>query len=130
MSSEPLSKQLPLPPIGINIGHAKDTYPFEVSCSALWRGYVGHWEIKESRLYLLRIEGRLLNGEDASVSDIFPNTSRPVFADWYSGKLICSGGNEIGYLDDFMVYEEDLVFTVRFGVILGREVHRNEVPKE
>ncbi|BCT69491.1 hypothetical protein NNRS527_03115 (plasmid) [Nitrosospira sp. NRS527] len=130
MSSEPLSNQLPLPPMGMNIGHAKNIYPFEVSCSALWRGYVGNWEINENGLYLIGIEGRLLNGRDASISDIFPNTTAPVFADWYSGKLICCRGNTIGPSDDFMVYEEDLVFTVKFGVILSREVHRNEVPKE
>jgi len=44
--------------------------------SACWRGYVGTWEIKDGRLYLLKLERdyELLGDE-------------PLFADWVSEEL-------------------------------------------
>ncbi len=35
---------------------------FEISCTALWRGYVGEWAVIEGRLYLIGISGTLDGG--------------------------------------------------------------------
>ena len=47
-----------------------------VVSSSCWRGYLGSWEIKEGRLYLIKLERDLkLDGVD------------PLFADWVSEEL-------------------------------------------
>jgi len=44
--------------------------------SNCWRGYIGSWEIKECKLYLLKLESDYeLKGDD------------PLFADWVSEEL-------------------------------------------
>ncbi len=45
---------------------------FESNCTALWRGYVGRWEIIDGRLYLVELHGTLESGDEASVATIFP----------------------------------------------------------
>ena len=37
---------------------------FESNCTALWRGYVGSWEIVDDRLYLVELSGTLEGGAD------------------------------------------------------------------
>ncbi len=55
--------------------------------SACWRGYVGRWEIRAGRLYLLGAEGRYrLLGE------------RPLFAEWVSGVLSVPAGEALQYV--------------------------------
>ena len=39
---------------------------FESNCTALWRGYVGSWEIVNDRLYLIGLNGTLEGGAEAS----------------------------------------------------------------
>jgi len=49
---------------------------FQSNCTALWRGYVGTWEIIENRLYLIIISGVIQDGEKAQLSTIFPDHPR------------------------------------------------------
>ena len=44
--------------------------------SACWRGYIGSWEIKDGRLYLLKLE-----------RDYELEGNEPLFADWVSEEL-------------------------------------------
>ena len=53
---------------------------FVWTTTALWRGYVGYWEVADGRLYLLELQGTLKDGNDASVATIFPNFPDRVFA--------------------------------------------------
>lgn len=91
--------------------------------TALGRGYVGYWEIKGCRLYLTGIWARLMDGSDFNLARCFPD--RPdvskVFAEWYSGSLCCSRGrllerSRIGYVH---IYEEDVFFEIREGMVTG-----------
>jgi len=45
---------------------------FASNCTALWRGYVGTWEIINDRLYLIELRGDLESGEDANLETVFP----------------------------------------------------------
>ena len=45
---------------------------FDGNCTALWRGYVGTWEIWEGHLYLIGLTGTLQDGAAASVETFFP----------------------------------------------------------
>lgn len=60
---------------------------FNVNCSALWRGYVGTWEINQNRLYLIGLRGTLKDGTQANLATVFPGYPERVFAHWYSGTL-------------------------------------------
>ena len=60
---------------------------FESNCTALWRGYVGSWEIVDGRLYLVGLSGTLESGDEASVATIFPGFADRAFAHWYSGTI-------------------------------------------
>ncbi len=60
---------------------------FESNCTALWRGYVGSWEIVDERLYLIGISGTLEGGVEASMTTMFPDFPDRVFAHWYSGTI-------------------------------------------
>ena len=61
---------------------------FASNCTALWRGYVGDWEIIDSRLYLVGLSGSLEDGSEASLATVFPEFPRRVFAHWYSGMSV------------------------------------------
>jgi hypothetical protein len=52
---------------------------FESTSTALWRGYVGTWEILNDRLYLVELRGTLKSGDEASVASVFPDFSDRVF---------------------------------------------------
>ena len=47
-----------------------------VVSSACWRGYLGSWEIKDGRLYLINLE-----------RDLKLDGTEPLFADWVSEEL-------------------------------------------
>ncbi len=48
---------------------------FLIGSTACWRQYIGTWEIKDNKLYLIKIDGKveLINS--------------PVLADWFSGTI-------------------------------------------
>lgn len=131
--AEPLRTMLPpSPKYGMNIGDSNDPYPFEVSSTALWRGYIGRWKIQDGKLYLIELQGRLVKGGDASISSIFPGHNGCVFADWYSGELTCPRGKVIGRIDGMYlnVFEEEVILKAKSGIIIGRKIQKNEVPVE
>lgn len=128
--SEPLESRLPPPPVGMNVDDPDSAYPFEVSCSALWRGYVGHWEIADNRLFLVALHGTCADGRPASLASIFPDSRAPIFADWYTGELKCPRGKLIGKTDDIYlnVYEEDVLLQVVSGIAVSTEIRKNRMP--
>ena len=77
-------------------------------CTGCYRGYVGTWEIKDGRLYLVEIEGKyqLLGSE-------------PLFADWFTGVVAVPRGEVIGYFHGGYGcrHEEVVLITVEQGVI-------------
>ena len=86
MCTEPLSGYLTIS--GVKPG-------FRANCSALWRGYIGTWEVKNGLLYLIGLEGTLHDGRRASLSTVFPRYPSRVIADWYSGTLRIPIGKEL-----------------------------------
>ncbi len=82
-----------------------DSIIFSTAC---WREYVGTWEIKEGRFYLVRLEGRYrLNG------------SEPLFADWFTGVLRIPRGEMIRYvhMGYGSVFEEEAHVKVEQGIV-------------
>jgi hypothetical protein len=52
---------------------------FEMSSTALWRGYVGTWEITDGRLYLVALWGTLHGGSEVCLATFFPVSTAESF---------------------------------------------------
>ena len=59
---------------------------FIYKTTALVRGYIGRWEIKNNKLFLVSLLGFIENNEQVDLNYLFPNQSE-VFANWYSGDI-------------------------------------------
>lgn len=68
-------------------------------CSACWLGYVGTWEIVDSKLYITEIEPMFLDETDEKkirMESLFPGQAR-VFADWYTDEIHIRLGEVLYY---------------------------------
>ena len=52
-------------------------------CSALWRGYIGTWEIENNQIFLNKIQN--LNNENVNLQDLIPNKKH--FCEWFKGQI-------------------------------------------
>lgn len=102
---------------------------FQITCTALWRGYIGTWEIINDRLYLVGLSEALMYGEEATVETIFPGYPDRVFAHWYTGTLRIQEGELLDYvhMGYASTYERDRFLKVEKGVIAGSRVRQNSV---
>jgi hypothetical protein len=119
MCTEPLSDYFAMG--GLNPG-------FKSTCTALWRGYVGSWEIVDDRLYLIALQGSLEDGTEASLATIFPEYPSRVFAHWYSDAIRIPEGRQIEYvhMGYGSTYERDLLLDVERGVVMTKKVRNND----
>ena len=106
--------------------------PFLGNSSACWRGYVGTWEIAGDRLYLVRLEGNLLDDESVSIETIFPGWPNRVFAHWYTGTLTVPLGDMLHYehIGYGRLHEETLFIDIERGVVTGLRQVKNSKPLE
>ena len=118
MCSNPLSIYFSLADIEPNLKR---------TTTALWRRYVGTWEIIDERLYLVGLRGKLMDGTKISVSTFFPDYPERVFAHWFSEKIRIPLGKCIKYvhMGYGSNYEKDWFLTVNKGVITKNEVKDN-----
>ena len=114
-------------PLSLYFALGGDGPTFQCNCTALWRGYVGTWEIVDGRLYLIDLQGTLKGGEEASVATIFPDYPDRVFAHWYSGTIRIPQGQLLNYvhMGYGSTYERDLLLEFEKGVIKGTRVRQN-----
>jgi len=114
-------------PLGDYFAFAGIQSGFGFNCTALWRGYVGTWEIRDGRLYLIGLAGTLKDGAEANVATFFPNYPDRVFAHWYSGKLRVPQGKLLEYvhMGYGSTYERDLVISIEKGVVTETVVQQH-----
>ena len=100
---------------------------FRAETSACWRGYIGRWEIKDSRLYLIDIDGSYEDGSPATLESLFPGFPDRVFAHWYSGTLRVPQGELLKYrhMGWASTFERDLLIEVEDGVVTAMQVQTN-----
>lgn len=81
--------------------------------TACWRKYIGYWQIKDDRLYLIRVVGAYLF-----------DTKEPVLADWVWDTLRVPYGKLLKYVHMGFdsVYEREIEIVVEAGVVISREV--------
>jgi hypothetical protein len=104
---------------------------FASNCTALWRGYVGTWEIINDRLYLIELHGELESGQEADLGTLFPSYGDRVFAHWYSGVIRLPQGKMLEYvhMGYSSIYERDQLLEFKKGVLTSRSVIVNGIGK-
>jgi hypothetical protein len=86
------------------------------SSSALWRGYIGTFEVIENQLYVIDIEIRESSFKLKSImNEIFPNQQK-VKVEWFSGLLLVTYGELIN--DKCICYEKYSLFEINVGDII------------
>jgi hypothetical protein len=92
---------------------SKEGVPSFVFSTACWRGYLGTWEVKGGRLYLVKLVGRC-----EMVGD------EPIPADWVSGWIRVPRGELLEYVHMGFesVYAEELQLRFEGGVEVERRV--------
>ena len=91
-------------------------FPHVIHSTACWRKYIGTWEIKEGRLYLINILGHLkLDGEE------------PLFADWFTGELKIPQGELLQYAHAGFgsVYEQEILIKIEQGSVIDTKIKDN-----
>ena len=121
----------------LNVYWKSSGNPIELksTSTACWRGYVGTWEIKGDRLYLVKFWGhRKGESELAQVglAEVFPGYAEGVFAHWFSGDLRCPQGKWLRYLGSRhdSQHERDQFISIRRGVVIGEREVLNGVAQE
>jgi len=97
---------------------------FRAPHTALWRGYVGIWEIKGGVLYLKDIQAWTQQGE-VGLEALFPGQKGPVAATWFTGKLKIPQGKVLKVYVPYPIHEKYLMITVEQGRVVGQEIIDN-----
>lgn len=104
---------------------------FGLQSTALYRGYIGTWEMVDQRLYLVDLEAdRMWNEKDkkwvpVNIGTFFPDQADRVFAHWYTGTIELPQG-EILEIDGWdTTYEQDLLISIEAGIVTNTEVRVN-----
>ena len=102
---------------------------FVYKTTALVRGYIGKWEIKNKKLYLISLVGFIKNNKQVDLNYLFPNETE-VFAEWYSGDIRIPEGEllkkiNLGYAS---VFEKDRYLSFKEGVLISETVKKNKNP--
>ncbi|MAQ69691.1 MAG: hypothetical protein CMD23_01175 [Flavobacteriales bacterium] len=116
MATEPLSSYLK---------NRKDI-DFVFHSTACWRGYLGTWEIRDRKLFLIDFKGWLKGHNEVDLSYLFPEKNE-VFADWFNEKIRIPHGKMLKYvhLGYESVFEKDLILNFKKGVLINEEIQDN-----
>ncbi len=89
---------------------------FSVFSTACWRRYIGTWEIKNGKFYLVSIKG------------IYKmRTETPILADWFSGVIRIPRGKLLHYVHMGFgsVHEEEMHLKIVEGVVVDTKIIDN-----
>jgi hypothetical protein len=100
---------------------------FIFKTTALVRGYIGTWEIRNKKLYLASLVGFIQNNKQVDLNYLFPNKTE-VFANWFSGDIRIPDGKllekiNLGYES---VFEKDRILTFNKGILISESVNTNK----
>ncbi len=114
-------------PLSSYLAEHADSPKFAQHCTALWRGYVGTWEIQNDRLYLIDLQGTLTDGTQVKLATIFPDEQGKIFASWFSGKIRIPQGALLDYIHMgfHSTYEMDIFLSFEQGLLVDKQVQKN-----
>ncbi|PWQ98840.1 hypothetical protein [Leucothrix pacifica] len=98
----------PLPENDSRVIESKDDDGYISFSTDCWRQYVGTWEIKENKFYLINLDGNFQLADKT-----------PIFADWFTGVLRVPQGNMMHYvhMEFGSVYECEMHIYIEGGII-------------
>ena len=109
----PLLNALSLPEDDSIIQHKKGIIEQSSNC---WRGYVGTWEIRDDKLYLIEFS--------SGMYDVHANL--PILADWISGTAkVATGEVKANSSWDIETYETEIHLTFENGLVVKTENIKN-----
>ena len=116
MATEPLSTYLK---------NRKDI-DFTFHSTACWRGYLGTWEIKDSKLFLIDLKGWLKGNKEVGLNYLFPDENE-IFSHWFDGEIRIPYGKMIKYvhLGYESLFEKDLILDFKKGVLINEKIIDN-----
>ena len=96
---------------------------FILKSTAIVRGYIGNWEIKNHKLFLVSLLGFIENKKQVDLNYLFPNKNE-VFADWFTGDIRIPQGKmlkkvNLGYES---IFEKNLILRFKEGVFVNETV--------
>jgi hypothetical protein len=104
---------------------------------ASWPEHYAMWAISRSRLWLVKLQTneRILSSDgvhvvgwgEAPATLLFPGTSGPALADWFTGELVTGMGRGARVAQFGRDWREYRVFRVERGTVVGIEVRDNRV---
>lgn len=100
---------------------ANPKYPSILNSTACWRKYIGTWEIKDGKLYLIDIIGRFKK-----------LTDEPIFADWFTGEIKIPKGPMVEYIHMGFEskFKKELHLKIENGVVVEEILVENKTPKK
>ena len=110
MASEPLKPYLK------SLKNRPLIEPVSTDC---WRGYLGTWEVRGKRLYLVNLQVSTGGEEEQGMDYIFKG-QKEIFAGWFSGRIIIPHGKLLKYIHMgyASIYEKELYLDFENGILL------------
>ena len=104
---------------------------FVYNSTALVRGYIATWEIKNKRLLLISLIGFIENQKQVDLNFLFPNETE-VFASWFSEDIRIPEGKflkkiNLGYAS---IFEKDHLITFENGILVNEWIRDNKKNKD
>ena len=85
-----------------------------IRSTACWRRYIGTWEIKDGKFYLINLEGH-----------VKLTKKEPVHATWFSGVLKVPEGTRLQSSYTKVLYEKEIHIMVENGIVMGQTIIDN-----
>lgn len=111
-------------PLNIYIENLKIKPSFHYPTTACWRGYIGTWEVKDDKLYLIDLIGYLNQyiqdkQKEVGLDYLFPDENE-VFAEWYTGEIKVDKGEIIGINETTYrwIFEESISLKIIKGLLV------------
>ena len=100
---------------------------FKSHSTACYRGYEGTWEIKDNKLFLVRLKASVEGHDEVGLSYLFPGEDI-VFANWFNGNISIDQGKMLDYVHmGNSLYEKNFVMNFTNGVLVNQYVIDNEL---
>ncbi len=116
MATEPLDSYLQ---------HRKDIN-FSCRSTGCYRGYFGIWELRDNKLFIVKLQAFIENYKVVDLKYLFPDKNE-VFADWFSGEIRIPQGEMLQYvhLGYESIFEKDLMLKFEQGILIDERVIDN-----
>jgi hypothetical protein len=114
-------------PLEMYLDQLEEKPDFFSPSTANLNGYIGTWEIKYNKLYLIEIEAHIRGKGIVGIDYFFPN-QKEVFASWFTGEVRIPEGKELLYvhMGYGSIYEEDIFLKFKNGILENTRIGNNK----